>query len=127
MEDFLARAIDHLFGRADGPMWMRLLIQPLVASFFALRDGMRDARDGRPPYGISLLIDPVRRVPRIRDGWRSIRKVFFAAVAIDVVYQIVELRWIYPGEALIVAQVVALVPYVLLRGPVNRLTRLVHR
>jgi hypothetical protein len=38
---------------------------------------------------------------------------------IDVVYQIVELKWVYLGEALIIAEVVALVPYILIRGLVD--------
>jgi hypothetical protein len=33
------------------------------------------------------------------------------------------LRWFYPGEALIVAFILACVPYLLLRGPVNRMGR----
>jgi hypothetical protein len=40
---------------------------------------------------------------------------------IDVVYQIVELKWVYLGEALIIAQIVALVPYILIRGLVDRI------
>jgi hypothetical protein len=46
---------------------------------------------------------------------------------VDVVYQLVQLRWVYLGEALIIAQIVALVPYVLIRGPVNRITRMLRR
>jgi hypothetical protein len=44
----------------------------------------------------------------------------------DLVYQLIQLRWIYLGEALIIAQVVALVPYVLFRGPVNRIARMLR-
>jgi hypothetical protein len=46
---------------------------------------------------------------------------------VDVVYQLVQLRWVYLGEALIVAQIVAVVPYVLIRGPVNRIARMLRR
>ena len=54
-------------------------------------------------------------------------KVFFAALAVDVVYQIVQLKWVYLGEALIIAQIVALVPYVLIRGLVNRIAGMLRR
>jgi hypothetical protein len=46
---------------------------------------------------------------------------------VDVVYQLIQLHWVYLSEALIIAQVVALVPYVLIRGPVNRLVRMLRR
>jgi len=90
MDDFLARAIHNLFGRVDGPMAIRL---PIMATGLALRDGLRDARQNRAPYGWSLLTDPEHRGLRLQDGWRSIRTVFFAALAVDVVYQLVQLGW----------------------------------
>jgi hypothetical protein len=58
---------------------------------------------------------------RIKDGWKSIGRVFILAVVLDVVYQLIQLHFVYPGEALIVAFILAIVPYVLLRGLVNRL------
>ena len=54
-------------------------------------------------------------------------KVFFAALAVDVVYQIVQLKCVYLGEALIIAQFVALVPYVLIRGLVDRIAGMLRR
>lgn len=59
----------------------------------------------------------------IKDGWKSIGKVFLLALALDVVYQIIVLRFVYPGEAVIVAFVLAIVPYLILRGLVTRVVR----
>jgi hypothetical protein len=59
----------------------------------------------------------------LREGWTAVAKVFLAAVVLDVVYQLVVLRWVYPGEALLVALLLACVPYLLIRGLVNRLVR----
>jgi hypothetical protein len=42
----------------------------------------------------------------------------------DVIDQFMVFRWVYPVETLIVAFLVACVPYVLIRGPIGRL---VHR
>jgi hypothetical protein len=50
-------------------------------------------------------------------------KVFVIALILDAIYQFQEFRWFYPGEALLVALILAAVPYFLLRGPVNRITR----
>ena len=38
------------------------------------------------------------------------------AVVLDVVYQIIAEHFVYPGEAITVAIVLALVPYLILRG-----------
>ena len=37
MDDFLARVSDAVVSRLHGPMKFRLVIQPLVAAFFAVR------------------------------------------------------------------------------------------
>jgi hypothetical protein len=127
MDDFLARVAQNLFDRIDGPMAIRLVIQPIMAAIFATRDGIKDASRHDPPYGVSLLLEPEHRGHRLRDGWRSIRKVVFVALVVDAVYQFIQLRWIYLGEALIIAQIVAVVPYILIRGPVNRVVSMVRR
>ena len=38
------------------------------------------------------------------------------------IYEFITVRWFYPGEAVVVALVLAIVPYLMLRGLVNRLT-----
>jgi hypothetical protein len=45
------------------------------------------------------------------------------AVAMDCIYQIVEFRWIYPLQPLIVGFFLAVVPYAAVRGPVARIVR----
>ena len=49
---------------------------------------------------------------------------FLVAIALDGVYQLMTIRFVYPLELLFTATVLALVPYALLRGPFNRLARL---
>jgi len=39
------------------------------------------------------------------------------------VYQWILFRWIYPIEAMVVAVILAIVPYLALRGVVNRVAR----
>src|SRR5579863_2335598 len=103
MDPIVPRIIDNLFGRVDGPMAVRLAIQPIMSIGFALRDGLRDAHDQRTPYGLSLYAEPGQRGRQLRDGWRSIRTVFCVAFVIDVIYQLLQLKWVYMGESLIVA------------------------
>lgn len=124
MDELLTRVWDNLVGRIGGAMSFRLILQPAVAIFFAIRDGRKDAREGRPPYFWTIFSDPAQRSALLHEGWKAVAKVFVMAVVIDVVYQYVVFRWFYPGEALIVAFILAFVPYLLIRGPVNRIARL---
>lgn len=122
MDDALTNFITDLIGRIDGPMQFRLYLQPLMAAALAVRDGRKDAREGRPPYGWALLADAGHRRYLLRDGWKGIARVFVLAYGLDIVYQLVALQRLGPLQALFAAILLALVPYVLLRGPVNRLT-----
>ena len=121
LRDFLTETWRMLIGRVQGPMTFRLVMQPLMASFFAVRAGLRDAREHRPPYLWTLYANAGSRRDLLRAGWKDVGRVFLLAVVLDVVYEIVEFRWIYPGQAVIVATILAAVPYLLLRGPINRL------
>jgi len=123
MDDFLSRVFEDLVGRITGPMKFRLLLQPVMATLMAVRDGLHDAKAGRPLYGWALLHDPAHRREMLKDGWKAIMKVFSLAFILDLVYQWIALRWLYPGEATLMAVLLAMVPYVLVRGPVNRLAR----
>jgi hypothetical protein len=122
MEDILTRICENLVERLSGPMHFRFVLQPFMAVIFAIRDGRRDAREGRVPYFWSLFSDPGHRRDRLKNGWRSEGRVFIFALILDVVYQYMESRWVYPAEALLVASILAMIPYILLRGPANRLT-----
>lgn len=117
----VTRIMENLVGRVHGPMSFRLVLQPLMAVIFAIRDGRKDAREGRAPYFWVLFTRPGHRRELLREGWKSVGKIFIIALVLDAVYQYITVRWFYPGEALVTAAVLALVPYLLLRGPVNRL------
>ena len=123
MDDMWIRIADDLVARVSGPMRFRLVLQPMMAAFFAIRSGLADARAGKPPYFWSLVSDPAHRADRIKDGWASVGRVFVLAVALDVVYQIIVSRFVYVGEAIIVAFILAIAPYLILRGLVTRLAR----
>jgi len=114
------RAIENLTDRVTGPMKFRIVLQPIMASFFAIRAGLRDARSGKPPYFWALISDPAHRADMLRDGWKDIGKVFVLALALDAVYQLIELSFFYLGEAIIVALVLAILPYLILRALTNR-------
>jgi hypothetical protein len=120
MHHFL-RVFEHFLARLDGPLHFRFIFQPLMAVIFAIRDGRKDARGGLAPF--RLFTEPARRREVLLSSWQSVWKVFLIGLLLDAVYQYLELRWFYPGEALLVALILAVLPYFLLRGTVNQLAR----
>ena len=123
MEELIVRGWEGLMDRIGGPMTFRLILQPLMAALLAVRAGLKDAREGRPPYFWTMITEPSQRVDLLREGWKSIARVFILAVVMDLIYEWVVGRRFYPLETLIVAIALAVLPYVLLRGPVNRIAR----
>ena len=123
MDDVWMRFIDNMWDRVSGPMKFRFILQPVMACVFAVIDGMKDAKAGKPPYFYALFTDPVHRSDMIADGWKSIGKVFILALILDLGFQIFFQGAVFPGETLIVGFALALLPYLILRGPINRVVR----
>ncbi|HEY5253967.1 MAG TPA: hypothetical protein VIJ53_04905 [Acidobacteriaceae bacterium] len=115
--------ITQLFARLGGPMHFRFIMQPLMAAILATIDGIKDGKAGRPAYLWEMVSTAADRKPLLKEGWKRVSRVFLLAVVLDVIYQLIEFHWIYPGETLIVAIVLAIIPYFLIRGPVNRFVK----
>ena len=114
---------DEVVGRLSGPMWLRFIIQPIVSTAFAIRAGVRDARDDRPAFLQSLWSHPHLRRQQLLSGWRDVGLLFCVAATLDAVYQVGVLRFLYPVQAIVIAGALALGPYVICRGLVTRVTR----
>jgi hypothetical protein len=123
MHDILNTFVENMVGRLHGPMKFRLVLQPLMAIFFAVRDGRQDALMGRGAYFWELFTDSGHRKELIATGWKSVGRVVILALVLDAVYQLWQLHWFYPTEAVFVALFLAVIPYLLIRGPVNRFLR----
>jgi hypothetical protein len=123
MDHIWDRVGTQLIARVSGPMKFRLVLQPCMAAFFAIRSGLADAKSGNSPYFWTMVSDPKARGELLKDGWKSVGKVFILAIVLDVIYQIIELHFVYVGEAIIVAFILAILPYLILRGIVTRIAR----
>jgi hypothetical protein len=74
MGDVLARIAENLAARIAGPLTFRLIIQPTVAAFFAIRAGLKDAQAGRVPYGWVILTDPATGETSSEKAGRTSRR-----------------------------------------------------
>ena len=127
MEEALRRGWENLIGRYDGPMSFRLILQPAVAIALAIWAGIRDARDGRPPFLWAILSNPGQRGELLRQSWKDVGKVFIVALILDSIYQVAVHAAIYALELLITATILALVPYAMSRAVVTLVARRWYR
>jgi hypothetical protein len=121
--EVVERGVEQLLGRAGGPLHFRLLVMPLAVTFLAIRAGRRDAREGRPAFLWGMASRPGERARLLRSAAKDIGRVVVVALVLDITYQIMVFHTVYPGQLLVVAMALAILPYVLVRGPVTRLSR----
>jgi len=133
MPDLLNRIWENLAERTGGPMNLRFFLQPAMAIFFAIREGVSDAKNNRVPYLWKFATSKGDRKNIVKEGWKDFGKVFIIATILDIVYQLfviyrakTENRF-YPLESLIIAFALSVIPYILFRGPVSRLVRMFVR
>jgi Ca2+/Na+ antiporter len=112
-----------LIGRLHGPFAFRFVLQPIMASIFAVRDGVRDAKKGRPAYFWRVVANPVERRDLLSEAWHHVRRVIVLGVVMEVLYEVIVFKRIQPLQLVVIVLGLAFVPYVLLRGPVNRIAR----
>lgn len=101
--------------RIHGPMTFRYLLQPAMALLAAVPDGIRDARLGHKAFFWSALWDPQAPRGRLREGLVSIARVALLGISMDVIYQFKVFDRFYPAEALMMALLLAVIPYFVLR------------
>ena len=112
---------NDLVERATRPMRFRLIVQPSIALIFGIRDGLRAARAGRSPYFsmVPLLRNPPEHVERFRAGLGAglnmTARILLLALLLDAIYQFLILGTFYPFEAIVVASLLAFVPYIIIR------------
>lgn len=123
-DESLGRLWTDILDRPGGPMTFRFILQPTMAIIAALRDGFHDARLGRRPY-IWALIHGVRdsggRSGRLWEGIIATARILILGVVMDIIYQWKELGTFYPVQAAVIAILLAFIPYLLLRGPFERI------
>ncbi|WP_336518450.1 hypothetical protein [Pollutibacter soli] len=134
MIEIFQRVWENLLSRTEGPLNLRFFIQPTVSVIFAILAAVRDSKAGTMPY-LERFILSKRSDKRdiAKEVWKDVGKIFIVGTILDIIYQLVVIfskkteNYFYPLESLIVAFILAVVPYLLLRGPVNRVIKLFEK
>jgi len=119
--DVYERIWKNIVDRPSGPMSFRFILQPIMAAIAALHDGVKDARLGRDPYLWKILTDRHAAPGRLREGVIATARIILLGLGMDAIYQAFVLKTFYPGEMVLVAILLAFIPYLLLRGPFARI------
>jgi hypothetical protein len=106
--------------RLTGPGRFRFVLQPVTAMVLGIRNGLADARAGRPPYLYGVLLQRRRRRELLRSGFETVANLMLMGILLDAVFQWVILGVSYPGAALVVGPVLIGGPYALARALSNR-------
>lgn len=119
---YIADSWDMIVARSNGMFHLRFIMQPVVASILGIRAGRKDAQHGKPPYFWSIFKadDVYDRRAILRDGWGDLGRMLMIALALDVIFTLVEFHWVYPIQSIIMVGMLALFPYLILRGLANR-------
>jgi hypothetical protein len=119
----IARLWHDLVERPTGPMKFRFILQPVMATVAAVRDGRADALAGRAPYLMTVLGNQAERIGRLREGVNATARIILLGLVMDLIYQVLVLGTFYPNEAVIMALLLAFVPYLIIRGLTLRVSR----
>jgi len=125
--ELFSQGFDDLLGRAGGPLRFRLVLMPATVVFLAIRAHLKDVREGKPVLVGAFFTSPTERRRLLRSALKDVGRVFIVACVLDTTYQLLVLKAFHPVQMLIVAVVCAVVPYVLVRGPLTRLVHFVQR
>jgi hypothetical protein len=119
----IERAWNNLLARPAGPLKFRFILQPTMAAIIAIREGIADARGGRSPFAWTIMSNASERGGRLREGLNATAKIILFGLVMDTIYQIIVFKAFYPYEALIIAVLLAFVPYLVIRGLALRIAR----
>ena len=121
--DVTLRFWDEMVSRPAGPLAFRFILQPVMASLLAIRDGYKDASMGRTPYLWAILHDPLHGADRLREGLHAVMRVILLGIGMDLAYQIFVLKGFRPLELIVIVAALCFVPYLIVRGPAERIAR----
>ena len=120
---FTERFFQDILARLSGPGRLRFIVQPTVAILLGVRSGIKDAREGFPPFLWALAFHEKHRRKLFGSAFASIQDLVAVAIILEVISQFLIFREIHPGAALLLGPMLIAFPYALSRAVANRIAR----
>jgi hypothetical protein len=120
---------ENAMARTLSSLNFRFVLGPALSVFFAIRTGLHEAKKHCPPSLLRLLASRKQRKALLQESRRNLGNLFVFAMALDILYQAVMVYILgrtdlfLPVESLLTAFFLSVLPYLMIRGPANRLTR----
>ena len=114
--EVLERIWHNMIGRTGGPMTFRFILQPVMATIAACLGGVKDAL-------WTVVNVPAKRAIRLNEAMIATARIILLGLIMDTIYQFIEFKQFHPAEAVIIALLLAFLPYVLVRGLTARVAR----
>ncbi|GGC49036.1 hypothetical protein [Chelatococcus reniformis] len=121
--EVIERVWYQLVARSDGPMSFRFVLQPTMAAIAAIHDGVKDERTAHRSYFWTFAVNRRERALMMREALTATARIILLGIVIDLAYQLLVLKRLYPAEAPIIALFLGLAPYLLIRGPATIIAR----
>ncbi len=109
--------------RVTGPMGFRFILQPMTAVILGIRDGIADAKAGKPPFIAGLFFEAKSRKQLFLSACRSLFVPVIFGSIVDAAAQWMLFNRVRPGAAIFVGIFIMVVPYSFARGWTNRIIR----
>jgi hypothetical protein len=114
---------EGLEARLTGPGKGRFVLQPMVSIALGVRDGIADAKQGKPPYFIRVLFKSERKLYVLKTGLKQIAIPLTVGVVLDMILQWVIFQAMFLLPALLAGTILVALPYSIARGLSNRIAR----
>jgi hypothetical protein len=108
-------------GMFGGRFQIRLFLQPILALLLGIRYGVRDAREGKTPFFLSLFEGKGHGSAILKQGLRDAIVPLCVAFIIDGILQRLILGHIRLLGAVIVGALLVFLPFIIGRGISNRI------
>ncbi len=118
---FSSKFLDDMAARLTGAMSFRFILQPTVAVILGIKDGLKDAKAGTPPFVFDLLFHPKNRRRNLKSAFRRLLVPIIVGTVLDAIAQYLIFKQIHPLPAVMVGAFVMGVPYSVARGLTNRI------
>ena len=122
--DLFPRSFGEGFeARITGPGKGRFVLQPLVAIALGTRDGIADAKQGKPPYYIRILFTSEPTLDLLKTSLKRIGTPLALGIVLDMILQWVIFQSVLLLPAILAGAILVALPYSLARGLSNRVAR----
>ena len=121
MQSTSTTLVDKLVSRLTGEMSFRFVLQPVIAVFLGIRDGLMDAKAGTPPFIADLIFNPKDRERQLKSAFHRLLTPIIVATVLDAIAQHLIFGHVNLLGAVMVGTFVMGLPYALARGASNRI------